>query len=125
MTMTKAYREYVQAHLAPLVPLRVKPMFGEGGVYAEDLLFGLIVNDALYFRVDDTNRADYEALGIAPLVAHWNPTKLMPYYEVPRAVIEDPDRLQDWATKAVAVTARLPKKARPASRRTRKVSDPV
>lgn len=125
MSMTKAYREYVEEHLAPLVPLRVKNMFGEGGVYAEDLMFGMIVNDALYFRVDDTNRADYEALGIGPLVAHWNPTKLMPYYEVPRAVIEDPDRLQAWANKAVAVAARLPKKAKPAARRARKPNTPA
>jgi DNA transformation protein len=125
MTVTKAYREYVQEHLAPLVPLRVKPMFGEAGVYAEDLMFGMIVNDALYFRVDDTNRADYEALGISPFVAHWNPTRPMPYYEVPRAVIEDPARLQDWATKAIAIAATLPKKAKPASRRARKTSDPA
>ena len=125
MTMTKAYREYVQEHLAGLVPLRVKPMFGEGGVYAEDLMFGMIVNDALYFRVDDTNRADYEALGIKPFVAHWNPTKPMPYYEVPRAVIEDPDRLHAWVNKAVAVAASLPKKAKPAARRTRKPSNPA
>jgi DNA transformation protein len=122
MTVTKGYREYVQEHLAPLVPLRVKNMFGEAGVYAEDLLFGMIVNDALYFRVDDTNRADYEALGIPPFVAHWNPGKPMPYYEVPRAVIEDPDQLQAWANKAVAVAASLPKKAKPAARRARKPS---
>jgi DNA transformation protein len=117
MTTTKAYREYVQEQLAPLVPVRVRPMFGEAGVYSEDLLFGMIVNDALYFRVDDSNRADYEALGIGPLVPHWNPTKPLPYYEVPPAVLEDADRLQEWANKAVAVAARLPKKARPASRR--------
>jgi DNA transformation protein len=125
MTATKAYREYVQERLAPLVPLRVRPMFGEAGVYREDLLFGMIVNDALYFRVDDTNRADYEALGIGPLVPHWNPTKPLPYYEVPRAVLEDPDRLQEWANKAVAVADRLPKKAKPAPRRARQPSDPA
>jgi DNA transformation protein len=125
MTATKAYREYVQEHLALLVPLRVKNMFGEAGVYAEDLLFGMIVNDALYFRVDDTNRADYEALGIGPLIPHWKPDKPLPYYEVPRAVIEDPDRLQAWANKAVAVAARLPKKLKPAARRARKPSTPA
>jgi DNA transformation protein len=125
MTVTKAYRDYVQEHLAPLVPLRIKNMFGEAGVYSEDLLFGLIVNDALYFRVDDTNRADYEALGIRPFVAHWNPTKPMPYYEVPRAVIEDPDRLHAWVNKAVAVAVSLPKKAKSAARRARKPGEPA
>ncbi len=125
MSMTKAYRAYVEEHLGPLVPLQVKNMFGEGGVYAEDQMFGMVVNDALYFRVDDTNRADYEALGISPLVAHWAPTKPMPYYAVPPAVIEDPARLQEWANKAIAVAARLPKKAKPAARRPRKASDPA
>ena len=125
MTATKAYREYVQEHLAPLVPVRVRPMFGEAGVYSEDLLFGMIVNDALYFRVDDTNRADYEALGIGPLVPHWNPGKPLPYYEVPRAVIEDPDRLHAWVNKAVAVAASLPKKAKPAARRARQPGEPA
>jgi hypothetical protein len=37
-------------------------------------------------------------------------------------VIEDPDQLQAWANKAVAVAASLPKKAKPAARRARKPS---
>jgi DNA transformation protein len=95
--------------LAPVGAIRARSLFGEVGLYADDLIFGLIVDDAVYFKVDDANRADYEAEGISPFVAPWS-GKPTAYYEVPDAVLEDPKRLGAWIEKAVEVAARKPKK---------------
>jgi TfoX/Sxy family transcriptional regulator of competence genes len=61
--------------------------------------------------VDDTSRADYEAEGIGPFVAPWS-GKRTSYYQVPPAVLADPERLKTWVEKAVAVKARNPNKKR-------------
>jgi len=34
-------------------------MFGGVGIYCGDLFFGLIDDDTLYFKVDDSNRSDF------------------------------------------------------------------
>ncbi|HEX9989882.1 MAG TPA: TfoX/Sxy family protein [Chloroflexia bacterium] len=109
MSVSQAYRDRVMEQLAPVGAIRARSLFGEVGLYADDLIFGLIVDDAVYFKVDDANRADYEAEGISPFVAPWS-GKPTAYYEVPDAVLEDPKRLGAWIEKAVEVAARKPKK---------------
>ena len=41
-------------------------MFGGAGVYCDGVMFALVPRDTLYFRVDDGNRAAYEAEGLEP-----------------------------------------------------------
>ena len=65
MGVSKAYRERVMEQMAPVGTIRARNMFGEIGLYADDKLFGMMVDDAVYFKVDDTNRAAYEAEGSA------------------------------------------------------------
>jgi DNA transformation protein len=95
--------------LAPVGTIRARSLFGEVALYADDQLFGMIVDDGVYFKVDDTNRASYEAEGIGPFVAPWT-GKPTSYYGVPDAVLADPARLGEWVEQAVAVAARKPKK---------------
>jgi len=33
------------------------------GLYAEEVFFGIVAADTLFFKVDDSNRRDYEAAG--------------------------------------------------------------
>ncbi len=111
MSVSQAYRDHVMEQLAPVGDIRARSLFGEVGLYADELIFGMIVDDVVYFKVDDTNRADYEAEGIGPFIAPWSgrPTS---YYQVPATVLADPERLRAWVEKAVAVSARRPKKKR-------------
>jgi len=41
-------------------------MFGGVGIYAGQLFFALIADDTLYFKVDDSNRSDFERLAMRP-----------------------------------------------------------
>ena len=81
-------------------------MFGGVGLYADGIFFGLI-DDTLYFKVDDSNRKDFEARGAKrfEFVMEKGGTRTvsMSYYQVPEEVIEDPDELRVWARKALAV----------------------
>jgi len=111
MGVSKAYRERVMEQLAPVGTIRARNMFGEIGLYADDQLFGMMVDDGVYFKVDDTNRAAYEAEGITPFIAPWT-GKPTSYYAVPEAVLTDPERLSQWVEQAVAIAASKPKKKR-------------
>jgi DNA transformation protein len=108
MSVSPEYRAQIMERLGQVAPVRARNMFGELGLYLGEQLFGMMVDDGLYFRVDDVNRPDYEAAGIGPFIAPWSgkPTK---YYAVPAAVLADDTQLGAWVDKAVAVATRQPK----------------
>lgn len=66
-------------------------------------------NDKLYFKVDETNRADYESAGMGPFYPFGDESMVMQYYQVPDAVMDDPQMLREWIGKSVEV-ARAKKK---------------
>src|SRR5205085_3165369 len=43
-----------------------KPMFGGWGLYHEGLFFALVIQDALYLKVDDENRAEFDRAKLPP-----------------------------------------------------------
>ncbi|MBX0329345.1 TfoX/Sxy family protein [Oscillochloris sp. ZM17-4] len=112
MSVSPEYRAYVVGQLTPLVPLRVRPMFGELGLYAGEHFFAVIADDALYLKVDASNRADYEAAGMGPFAPGGADARPMSYFQVPEEVIEDRPELRLWVEKAVAVAERTKPKPR-------------
>jgi DNA transformation protein len=110
MPVSDEYITYVIDQLESLGPVRSKRMFGGAGLYFEDLFFGLIADDVLYFKVDDSNRTDYEAEGMGPFKPFPDKKEVMQYYEVPIDVLENKEALRDWAEKAVHVAERKEKK---------------
>lgn len=87
-------------------------MFGGVGIYAGDLFFALIAEDKLYFKVDASNQADFEAKGMGPFFPYDSPNP-MGYWELPPGILENPQELLVWVEKAVHVAE---KKARPRKR---------
>ena len=85
-------------------------MFGGVGIYASERFFALLANDVLYFKVDDSNRADFEALGMGPFRPFGDERDRMQYYEVPADLLDDPDALRPWAEKSIAVAAKRKRK---------------
>lgn len=103
MAVSAEYREFVSEQLEPLGPVRIRNMFGGAGVYLDDLMFGLIAGETLFFKVDDRNRADYEAEEMGPFVYEPPSGKAvaMSYYELPERLYDDADELVAWARKAL------------------------
>ena len=92
--------------LAPFAKVVTRRMFGGIGLYDDGLFFGLIDDDTLYFKVDESNRSDYTARGceaFQPLPD--DPTRSMNYFSVPEDVLEDADVLAAWARKSLRVAA--------------------
>jgi DNA transformation protein len=87
-------------------------MFGGVGIYATDLFFALIADDAVYFKVDDSTRPDFEARGMGPFQPYGEDGEVMQYYQVPEELLEDPEALRQWVERAVGA-ARRAKSHRP------------
>ena len=76
-------------------------MFGGYGLYYDGLMFGLIADDVLYFKVDDENRQDYIEAGSGPFTYEGKSRPVeMSYYRVPDAWMDDPGSIAGWAERA-------------------------
>jgi DNA transformation protein and related proteins len=106
MPVSPTYRNYVLEQLSLLGRVTPRAMFGGLGLYHESHFFGLVDDDTLYLKVDDTTRAEYEQAGMGPFRPFPDEGPSLGYYEVPAAVLEDRDALREWAAKAVEVARR-------------------
>ena len=121
MTVSADYLAYVLDQLAALGEVSSRRMFGGAGLYCEEFFFGLIADDTLYLRVDDSNRADYAARAARPFRPYADRPELsMSYYEAPAEVLEDALRLTEWARRSVEVAQRAPPRRPSAPRRRRR-----
>ena len=112
MRVSSGVRAFVLDQLAELPGIRDRSMFGGVGLYADDLFFGILASDVLYFKVDDSNRKDYELAGSRPFKPYADRAMTMPYYAVPIEVMEDAATLVTWAKRAVDVAATSKKSGR-------------
>ncbi|MEN8614247.1 TfoX/Sxy family protein [Dehalogenimonas sp. THU2] len=106
MAATQEFLDLVLEKLARLGVVSGRRMFGGFGVFHEDAMFGLISNDILYLKADDSNRDVYVKYGSPQY-------KPMPYFQVPDDVFEDAKELLRWAKQSIDIAhAAPPKKKR-------------
>ena len=128
MSVSPDFLGYVLEQLGLLRGVSSRRMFGGVGLYSEGLFFGLIDDDVLYLKVDDSNRADYTSRGMEAFQPFKDkPLYSMAYFQVPADVLEESEELARWARKscAVALASRKPSKRAMPRRRKKKVSRPT
>jgi DNA transformation protein len=104
------FRDFVLDQLAGVPRLRPKAMFGGVGLYSREQFFGIIAADELFFKVDDANRAAYEAAGSEPFRPVLDRPVSMSYWRVPIEVLEDPSELAVWARAAIRAAGEAPRR---------------
>jgi DNA transformation protein len=123
MSRRSEFVEFVTEQMSFVGGLRVRAMFGGYGVYRDDRIFAIIVDDRLYFKADSITRAEFEEKGLSPFtyVARGKPVT-MQYFEAPPEVFEEPEAMRSWVQKAlrVAIRAKEPKTPNQALQRMRK-----
>ena len=104
MAVQAQYLDYVLEQLAGLERVNTRRMFGGVGLYSGELFFGLIDDDTLYFKTDESNAAPYQARRMPRFMPPANrPMGPMGYHQVPADIIEDGETLIAWARQSVAV----------------------
>ena len=107
MAVSADYLTFVLDQLRRVLPdVRARRMFGGAGLYSGELIFALVDDDMLYFKVDGETRPDYEARGLRPFQPFGEGTATMQYYPLPEDLLEDPEALRPWSEAAVAVARR-------------------
>lgn len=105
MAVQAQFLAYVLEQLAGLGSLRSNRMFGGVGLYSDGLFFGLIDDDTLYFKTDDSNITPYRARRMPRFMPFPDrPEAALGYHQVPADVIEEAETLVEWARRSVAVS---------------------
>jgi DNA transformation protein and related proteins len=94
--------------LEPMRGVRGKKMFGGYGIFRDDLMFGLVAEDTLYFKVDATTIDAYIERGLEPFVyiAPGDKKMTMSYYQVPEEALDNSEEMMLWAEQAFQVALR-------------------
>ena len=102
--------------LMPLGPVSARAMFGGHGLFREGLMFVIVAGGRVYLKADDGNREAFEAAGCGPFKPYADRPMTMSYWELPKTVLDDTDKLLEWADAACAA-ARRSAAEKPARRR--------
>lgn len=108
------YHEYVVHDvLGHVKGVTSKKMFGGYGLYLDGVIFAIITGgnimggEHLLFKANDETKGKYEELGSQQFVYDGHKTKApttMPYWIVPEEIMEDRDRVAEWAHEAAEVS---------------------
>ena len=104
-----SFAEFLREQLAPLGRVTMRRMFGKTGVFCNGLMFGMVTNDTLYFRVDDQNRVVFkEAESVPPLNYEKQGHVIdLAFWCAPDRLLDEPDELVTWARAALAAAGRV------------------
>jgi DNA transformation protein len=114
-----AYLDFVVEWLSPLGPIAARSMMGGHILYCDCVVFALVARNALYLKVDDETRWQYQALKLEPFQPFEDKDSKMSYYPPPAEFFEDPDAMLEWGRAAVAAGLRAKKKKKPSAAKKR------
>jgi DNA transformation protein len=104
MPVSRAYKAFIQDLLSDFGPVNIRNMFSGAGIYADGVMFAILVDDRLYLKADSLSACDFAAEGKGPFT--YRPKGRAPvamsYWEVPERLLDDPEELVTWARRAHA-----------------------
>ncbi|MFZ3309598.1 MAG: TfoX/Sxy family protein [Xanthobacteraceae bacterium] len=104
--------DFIRDLFAPFRPVTIRRMFSGAGIFADGLMFGLVVREVIYLKADDSTAADFEREGCTPFTytrgkKSGRPSEhALPYWRLPERLYDDPEELAAWAAKAFAAAER-------------------
>src|ERR1700758_1502445 len=120
MVASDSFAEFLKEQLAPLGRVTMRRMFGKTGVFCDGLMFGMVTDNTLYFRVDDHNREAFkEAASFPPLnYSKKGSTIDLSFWRAPERLFDEPEEFIIWAREALEGAHRVAtKRMRTAPRR--------
>ena len=103
MAVSNEFLEYVLDQFSIWGDVSVRKMFGGAGLYRDGKMFGLVADDVVYLKVDETNKEKYEAAGSAPFKPWDDKRAVLSFWELPADVFENPIELIEWAQESLAI----------------------
>ena len=119
--MSREYLDYLHDLFSAFAPVSTRAMFGGHGVYRDGVIIAIVIDEAIYLKVDAETRAVFEAAGSEPFVYEAK-GKVVPmsYWSVPEDALDSPQEFRPWAQRAWEAALRKPK-PKPKKARAKKV----
>jgi len=107
MGASAEYVEYIKELLGGFPDLTTKKYFGgvafRSSWFGQDTQFAVVLNDVLYFVVDDSSRPKYETKGMKPFTYDkQNKTVIVQKWcTAPEELFDDEELMKEWAMEAL------------------------
>ncbi len=73
------------------------------GLYRDGKMFGLVADDVVYLKVDETNRDKFLAEGAAPFKPFPNRPTIVAFFEFSPDIFERPEELITWSEESLSI----------------------
>jgi DNA transformation protein len=109
MVSSDGFAEFLRDQLVPLGRITMRPMFGKTGGFCDGVMFAMVTENVVYFRVDDQNRAALEEAEAFPPLEYEKKgeTIELSFWRAPERLFDEPDELVAWARAALAAARRV------------------
>jgi DNA transformation protein len=95
--------DYVTGELAFLGRISTKAIFGGVGIFIDERLLGIVMDDKVYLHTDVSNIEAYTSRGMPQFKPYPNAFDLTTdHHQVPAEVLDDPAQLRQWGEQALA-----------------------
>lgn len=93
---------YVTEQLGFLGRISNRGIFGGVGIFIEERLLGIVIDDSLYLHTDKSNLDEYVARGMQQFKPYPNAFDLTTdHHQVPQDVVQDAELLKLWGQRAL------------------------
>jgi DNA transformation protein len=108
--MTPECRAWLLEMFAPLGAVSLRRVFGVYGLYLGDAMFGLVADERIYLKTDETSRMAFEHSGSHAwtYAARNGERNVTSYWEIPAALYDEPEELASWARQAHDIALNSP-----------------
>ncbi|MBX7146666.1 MAG: TfoX/Sxy family protein [Alphaproteobacteria bacterium] len=97
--------------LQPLGHPSKKTMFGGLGLYLDGVIFGIVVDNKIYLKVNDENIEKFKKAKSHPFTYDKNGKSVsMSYWAVPQTILKNPKEWQAWVQESWNISKKSKKK---------------
>jgi len=99
--------DYLKEVFEQFGPVHARRMFGGYGIYHDGVMFGLVADDTLYLKADETTAEYFELRGLGQFeYDKGDKIVRMSYYLAPEEIFDNPEDAALWARRAYEVAFR-------------------
>ena len=90
-------------------PVSVRRFFGGEGIFAGDVMLGMVFDDKIYLKTDAETRRGFVAEKCKPFTFRkGGETIITGYYTIPDRLYDEPEELAAWARAALRIASASP-----------------
>ena len=109
MVASAEFASCLHDELAPLGYISMRRMFGKTGVFCEGVMFGMVTEDVLYFRVDSQNKEAFKEAESSPSLNYVKNGRTidLSFWRAPDRLYDEHEELIAWSGAALAAAHRV------------------